>query len=164
MTSSTIIPPLDTTTLHRLLSSTHGTHFLGVFALDQLPPRLPNDNQHSYCLIVNTDPSNLPGMHWLAVYIDRNKNFLADVFDSYGRVPPLSLQRWLTKHCRRWTYTRRFIQGALTSLCGIYCIYVLHVKCFRFPKQSFKEIVDSEFGEDASQNDAKMRLFLKSLP
>lgn len=156
--------PLDTMTLQRLLSKTHGTHFLGVFALDQLPPRLPMDddpNVHGYCMIVNTDPANLAGMHWLAVYIDRDKRQWGEVFDSYGRVPPLSLQRWLAKHCRHWTHTRRFIQGPLSTLCGVYCIYVLHLKCTT--QQTFRAIVEKEFTDITTHNDAKMRKFLTML-
>ena len=38
-------------------------YFDGVFSIDTLPnaPRL---------LVYNTDPANLPGRHWVAIYVD----------------------------------------------------------------------------------------------
>ena len=156
--------PLDSTTLRRLLRNSHGSHFLGVFPIDRLPV-LPSLNclngAGGFCMIVNTDPSSLPGTHWLAVYINGDRRKPGEVFDSYGRVPPLTLQRWLTKYCTTWTHTKRFLQGPLSSLCGVYCIFVLDLKCTT--GRSFKEIVDSEFCELAVKNDSKMRTYLEKL-
>jgi hypothetical protein len=52
--------------------------FQGVFSRDTLPskPRL---------LICNTDPSDKPGQHWIAIYVD--KNLRGEFFDSFGRHP-----------------------------------------------------------------------------
>lgn len=154
--------PLDTSTIRRLLSGSHFSHFLGVFAIDQLPSILPkhSDNTSHYCFIVNTDPSHLPGKHWIAVWFSGKQG---EVFDSYGRPPPARLQCWLTKHCRHWTYCKRFIQGPLTMLCGVYCIFMLHRRCTNTANLNFKQIVDLEFGEIASLNDDKMQKFLLTL-
>ena len=143
------------------MSGTHGSHFLGVCPIDQLPslPLSTSPKTTGFCFIVNTDPSNLPGVHWLAVYIDANKRRPGEVFDSYGRPPPLQLQRWLSKHCREWVYTKRFIQGPLTDLCGVYCIFVLDERCTT--GMTFAEIVKMHFGADATKNDAKMQRYLK---
>jgi hypothetical protein len=42
--------------------------FKGTYPRDMLPTinRLPA------CVVINTDPSNEPGEHWVAVFIDRN--------------------------------------------------------------------------------------------
>lgn len=113
-------------------------------------------------MIVNMDPSHLPGTHWLAVYISGNRRKPGEVFDSYGRVPPLTLQRWLNKYCTTWTFNKRFLQDPLSPLCGAYCIYVLNKRCAN-DNTTFKEIVDSNFGTIATVNDAKMKQFLKTV-
>ena len=41
--------------------------FLGVFASDELP------SNPRGVLISNTDPSHLPGTHWIAIYINGNR-------------------------------------------------------------------------------------------
>ena len=99
--------PLSSTKLRQLLRGRHGSHFLGIYPIDRLPKTLPHRNRKGSCFIVNTDPSHLPGTHWLAVYVGCN---LGEVFDSYGRPPPLRLQQWLAKHCRSWVYNKRFVK------------------------------------------------------
>lgn len=118
--------PLNTTQLNRYMRRTHGTHFLGVRALNQLPKRLKKMAQ--LCFIMNSDPSDLPGKHWLAVYIDTAKR-TAEVFDSYGQLPPNRLQHWFAMQNLRWTFNRQFMQGPLSTLCGFYCLFFLHMKC-----------------------------------
>jgi hypothetical protein len=39
-----------------------------------------------YGLIVNTDPHNKPGSHWVAIYGDGDGH--TEFFDSYGKPPP----------------------------------------------------------------------------
>ena len=39
--------------------------FDGVFSIDNLP-----DNPH--LLVCNTDPSDRPGQHWIAIYVDED--------------------------------------------------------------------------------------------
>ena len=52
--------------------------FQGVFSADTLPekPRL---------LVGNTDPSDKPGNHWIAVFVDSTGR--GEYFDSFGRKP-----------------------------------------------------------------------------
>lgn len=158
-----ILVPMSTTRLSRILHGSHGEHFLGVFAMDQLPSSLPrNDDANGYCLIVNTDPASLPGTHWLAVWIDPTKREMGEVFDSYGRPPPLPLQKWLGKFTRKWTYSKRFVQGPISLLCGIYCLFVLHRKCHY--GQSFNETVDKQFTDVADKNDFLMLQYMKKMP
>ena len=40
--------------------------WLGVFASDELPDL--NREIRPWCLILNTDPTDQPGTHWLALY------------------------------------------------------------------------------------------------
>ena len=50
--------------------------FAGVFASDRLPWPPIRDRPQGY--IVNTDPHDRPGMHWLAVWTD-NQDSRADM-------------------------------------------------------------------------------------
>jgi hypothetical protein len=42
--------------------------FGGALACDELPVRPPFPS----CYIINTDPRNKPGQHWLALYVNKN--------------------------------------------------------------------------------------------
>lgn len=57
-------------------------HLLGVLACDQLPTK---PIRYPCMGIVNTDPSDLPGKHWLAFYITKDKQ--GYFFDSFGNSP-----------------------------------------------------------------------------
>ena len=50
----------------RMLADT-SVQWLGVFARDQVP-RLDRSQQRPFALIVNTDPADKPGTHWLEFY------------------------------------------------------------------------------------------------
>ena len=50
--------------------------FDGVFSVDNLP-------ESPHLLVCNTDPSDRPGRHWIAIYVDNEGR--GDFFDSFGR-------------------------------------------------------------------------------
>ena len=56
--------------------------FLGVYAANELPKRIPNGKM----LITNCCPRKLPGMHWLAMFQRGNA---LEFFDSFGQTPSL---------------------------------------------------------------------------
>ena len=56
--------------------------FQGVFPSDVLPISI---KQYPACFIANVDKSNMPGSHWIAIYIDKDKQ--GTFFDSYGNKP-----------------------------------------------------------------------------
>ena len=51
--------------------------------------------QRKIAFIANTDPSNKPGRHWVAVYIDADKSI--NYFDSFGRPMPFDVRLQLKK-------------------------------------------------------------------
>ena len=57
-------------------------YFKGVYAANQLPFIL---DSYPAAFVVNTDPSDLPGTHWVAFYFDMNGK--GEFFDSYGKAP-----------------------------------------------------------------------------
>ena len=101
-----------------------GNYFLGVYSRDYLPI-LFNSTAATAGFIVNTDTSNLPGTHWIACVLLPDGR--GEVFDSFGQIPPSSLQVWMNIHCPRgWFYNTTCIQGPITTLCGGYCLFYLY--------------------------------------
>ena len=81
--------------------------FDGVFASDRLPtkPRL---------FVCNTDPSDMPGEHWIAIYVDDNGHY-GEYFDSLGRPPNRLFEHYMNEHCREWTYNCKQLQCRLNQ-------------------------------------------------
>ena len=61
----------------------NGVRWLGVFASDELPD--VTREKRPWCLILNTDPKDLPGTHWLALYATQSGRI--ELFDSFGLSP-----------------------------------------------------------------------------
>jgi len=91
----------------------HGKRFDGVFSSDRLPsqPRL---------LVSNTDPSDMPGEHWIAIYVDYGGRY-GEYFDSLGRRPTDAFERYMDEHCREWTFNCKQLQSITSRFCGHYC-------------------------------------------
>lgn len=127
--------------------------FTGVFASDLLPKHL------SYlpaALVCNTDPSDEPGEHWVAIYVDGNGH--GEYFDSYG-LPPLqnSIIKFLNECAVNWTYNSKRLQGLFSSVCGYYCIYYLLYRCRGY---SLNSIVN-DFDVDYLYNDLSVKMFVR---
>ena len=89
-------------------------NFRGVFAADEVP--LLNSD---CSLIVNTDPSFLPGEHWIAIHVDKGQT---KVFDSFGFPPPLFITE---KSAFNVSFNPNLIQHPLSDSCGLFCIVFL---------------------------------------
>ena len=110
---------MNTLQINSCMQTSHS--FVGTFSADHLP----DDSQliKPYSFIANTDPSYLPGSHWVAFYVTKK---CIEIFDSYGR-----------ELCKLF---KKFVDGKLhycndkqvqqigTSVCGHYCIYYIHQK------------------------------------
>ena len=100
------------------------THFRGVKMSDELPVSpLPQE-----CGILNFEPHNMEGSHWVAWYKNKEDRYY---FDSYAGVPPLELQSYLKTEeemkldqgvIKRSVVT---IQRDATTECGALCLFVL---------------------------------------
>jgi len=120
------------------------TQCSGVFALDKI---LPLDGFPT-CCIVNTDPHNHPGSHWVAVFIDHDRN--GDYFDSYGRKPHKKpLLQHMKKHCIDWVWNEKLLQCPYSSVCGQYCLYFLY---HRVRGETMSSIMN-RFGGNLEEND-----------
>ena len=67
--------------------------------------------------IVNLHPTK--GTHWV-LYINQF------YFDSYGIIPPLSIQKYIKKNRKNLIYSEYKIQNNY-SLCAAYCLYILYL-------------------------------------
>lgn len=107
------------TTINSFLSNVPG--YLGTFPRDQLPL----DAERGTSLIINTDSSDGPGEHWVAVYVD-DKDI--EYFDPYG-LPPFheEIASFLERNGRRITINHVTLQTPGYSVtCGHYaCLFVL---------------------------------------
>ena len=120
-------------------------YFLGVFPSDQLPENIARPS----CLVVNTDPSNLPGAHWLAIFID--KDGVIDYLDSYGLDPQVKdIKKWLELHGTKSNVNDRVLQSYMSAACGQHCIYFLILRCKGFPMHTITNMLsDSPFINDS---------------
>ena len=91
----------------------------GVFSSDQI--RAPELTSRPQCMIINLDPSNLPGSHWVAVCLHktRAKHKVLEYFDSYGSLAP----EFQTPPGWKLRYSLHALQAAFSSVCGHYCVY-----------------------------------------
>jgi len=97
------------------------TDFVGVFPSDQIPPIQPSPRVK--CLIINLDPSDKPGSHWVALSYHRNtlgRNEM-EYFDSYGFPPYLSIP----VKGKNWhlTYSKTRFQKEKSTVCGQHCVH-----------------------------------------
>lgn len=112
-----------------------------------------------YCVVTNCDSHNGKGSHWNAWFVDESKIYF---FDSYGRSPkddtfPLTYKMFVKN--RKFVYNPRIVEGMFSTMCGQFCIYVLHFLCQGY---EWKTIVDS-FDNSVVTNDKKMKYFVTKL-
>ena len=96
--------------------------FAGVYACDQLSSIEINNYPKSF--VVNTDPMELPGTHWIATYF--NEQMKGEFFDSYGKHPIYYNKHFLdfiNRNAVEWKHNKIQLQSAFLTVCGQYCIF-----------------------------------------
>src|SRR5271163_1953304 len=107
---------MDTEQIDRLLRA-KCRGFAGVFPID----RLPNVKNGPLLMVVNTDPHDRPGEHWVAISINaKNEGYY---MDSFGRKAPRVIANYLNSNCTKWDYNDRQLQSAVSRFCGYYCVF-----------------------------------------
>lgn len=111
------------------LVTKHSDNFGGVFPADGLN-FLKNDRLY----ILNTDPSQKKGQHWVAMYVN---NDLCEFFDSFGKPPIYYHQYWheyLIAKSKKYIYNKSKLQKYSSEDCGKFCIFyvVLRSKGIHF--------------------------------
>lgn len=152
---------MNTIQIQNYLSTLPVQNF-GVYAADLLPRHI----SPSTAIIVNTDPHNEAGAHWVAFYLgDRNT---IEYFDSYGQ-PPHShfYQGFLRRNARRYLYNEHRLQDDNSQVCGYYCLVYLYYRSNTQLDMKMTDFVQL-FGSSTKQNDALIKkmfvnIFHKSL-
>lgn len=136
---------MNTNEINRLLRARCRDSFLGTFASDRLPARLPS--KRPLFLVVNTDPHDRPGEHWVAIYVDRESK--GEYFDSLHQPTPIKFSNYLDKFCATWKTNSQQLQSGASRFCGHYCVFYC---MFRSLDYSLDRI-ESCFTNDTGVND-----------
>ena len=65
-----------------------------------------------------------PGTHWVAVYLPQK--WIAFYFDPFGGYPEGEIITFMGRNSKNgWKYSKKKIQGDISTLCGVYCIKFL---------------------------------------
>lgn len=126
-------------------------HF--VCACDLLPERIPK--KKDVIVIVNTDTSDRPGMHWQAIWFTtlRRKSRgirVSYFFDSYGQPPHNNYIRdFIKNNSQETSWNNRGVQSLHSLTCGEYCcLFALTMAKGRDFQCFF-----NQFGSDTDSND-----------
>src|SRR5580698_7626499 len=122
---------MNTTAIEKALKKRCGRKFFGVYAIDRLPPDLPQ--RRPLMMICNTDPHDKKGEH----------------FDSFGRLPEHIISSYLNKNCSVWTYNERQLQSVVSYFCGQYCIFYCLYRSVGYDLDNILKC----FGRDTGLND-----------
>lgn len=119
-----------------------GPIFKGCVAKNELPNLFNNPS----CFILNTQPRNKNGEHWLAIYVDNNNH--AYFFDSYGMPPKYyNLDTYMIKNSKSYEWNKARIQGK-KPFCGYYCIlFLLYISRNKL-RLFFKKFTDNFINND----------------
>ena len=102
--------------------------FGGVCALNQLP-KIIEEKPKVY--IVNTDPSNKRGSHWVAFYFPREEN--PEFFDSAGHTPDSYHVRFqnvlINNGDGAYIINTGRLQPPATDTCGAFCLFYAAYRC-----------------------------------
>lgn len=99
--------------------------FIGVFACNKLPRHIL---KKPACLIINTDPSNKPGTHWVAIYIPVKGK--CEYFDSFGLKPKIrSIYNFIMRQSSSYLCNQIQLQSFISTVCGNYCCEFLLHRC-----------------------------------
>ena len=135
--------------------------FLGAFAYDELPEK-PDGATMMFSLIINVDPSNLPGSHWIALVY---KNSCFFFIDSYGRLfkdntfPSgfsAKIKNYIGNSCYK-TNTKMY-QQFTSNTCGQYCVYFIE----EMVKKSFEKVCNV-FTDNLRKNDLYVTKYVEKL-
>ena len=102
--------------------------FYGTVACDRLPKSPVKTQPQGY--IVNTDPHDQPGQHWLAVWTDGN---VCEILDSYALpmdtyVQATPLRDWIVQYWKYVVTNGKSLQAISSKSCGDYALLYLKAK------------------------------------
>ena len=95
--------------------------YRGAFPHDRLPDL---DLGHLPAMVVvNTDSHNLPGRHWISIYIDEDRH--GEVFDPLATPLGNHVIRFMNTWARSWLTNSNMYQHPHSRSCGVFVLYHL---------------------------------------
>ena len=143
---------MNTKDLLKLLTDRCKGVFVGIFACDRLPVRLPH--KRPLLIVCNTDPHYKPGEHWIAMYF--GSNGIGEYFHSYGLHPALVFEKYLNYNFCSFIRNEKTLQSVLSRFCGHYCVFFCLFKMLNYDVNS----ITNCFTDDTALNDASLELAL----
>jgi hypothetical protein len=149
---------MNTTQIDSILLSNRHTRCVygGCYPID----RLPTIEKLPYALVVNSDKSSGPGIHWLALYFSASDT--SDFFDSLGNRPHVYSSQ-LSKYMRtysqnQWTNSQ-LVQSPLSATCGQHAIAFIVKRCAGLSADK----ILSDYGPKLSRNDDSVVMFVNRI-
>jgi len=102
--------------------------FAGIFSIDTLPQQI---STLPFMMVINTQTLNLPGEHWKAIYISKER--VGEVFDSLALPVSTCLMQWMNRFTRTWYQSYLTIQNPISGTCGAFVLYYI-LNCLRQPQ------------------------------
>lgn len=138
----------DTSQLQKALENDEHTEKFNpeVTSADGVLP-LVKKNPNKYLIIGNTDPSSLPGTHWV-LFFRRSSSHSPIFFDSYGEKPSYYYAGWKLFDSNR--RSKEDFQQQHTTVCGDFCLYVARRVSAGY---SLQTVLESFQPQDEKQND-----------
>ncbi len=99
--------------------------FKGIHPIDKLPAFI---SSYPFIIIVNTHTHNLNGEHWIAIFIDKNKN--GELFDSLALPVSNHIIRWMNKFTRKWLTNGTAYQYSMSTSCGAFVLFYVLKRLF----------------------------------
>ena len=129
-------------------------YFIGVYSIDTLPKKL---SSYPAALIINSDPSHLPGQHWVALFVE--SKCVAEYFDPYGISPIGQIYKFAQRVSSTLIFNKWWIQPPDSSSCGLYCLYFLVA---RSNGTTFKDFLKHFKDYDWSSNENLLEQWIQS--
>lgn len=96
----------------------------GVIPRSGLPQRI---TKYPAAFVCNTDSSDDPGEHWVAIYVTEH---CGEYFDSFGKPPShVEFRLFLEENCAVYTHNDQQLQSVDSIMCGFYCVMFILAKC-----------------------------------
>lgn len=132
--------------------------FKGVYPIDCIPKR--KQLTAPFAIIINTQPADQEGEHWIALYQPYGKNKSLEYFDSYGMQPLPEIIQALGPKSIRFNGGNQ-LQSFFSAVCGQYCVVFLF--CRITGMLSFASFMNLFKWSDTTENDMFISLLFDSL-
>ena len=114
---------MNSNEINLFANSLNISNFCGVFGLDELKQI---DKHRKGLVIFNTQPTTLPGQHWIALSITVDTIFYFDSLNS-GFHSNECVAKFLIKMNKNVILNNIQIQPDVSNLCGVHCIVFCHI-------------------------------------